>query len=63
MAVAMSWVSRLTTVSVGMVAPGIIGYFIDQKLGTQALFTLLGFAAGMGLGIWQLIRFTRSNEQ
>lgn len=63
MAIAMSWVSRLTSVSVAMVLPGIVGYFIDQNLGTRALFTILGFAAGMSLGIWQLIRFTRQDNQ
>ena len=59
MAVALTWVSRITTVSVLMVLPGVVGYWLDGRFGTRVLFTLLGFALGMLLGMWQLIQMTR----
>jgi len=63
MAVALEWVSRITTVALEMVLPGLGGQWLDQTLGTLVLFTLLGFALGMTLGIWHLIRMTKSDEE
>ncbi len=62
MAIALVWVSRITTISIQMVLPGVVGYWIDQQLRTKALFTLLGFGLGMGIGMWQLILATRTDE-
>ena len=60
---AVAWTSRITTISVLMIAPGIVGYLVDRKLGTKALFTLIGFAIGMALGMWQLVRVAQSSNQ
>ena len=60
MAVALGWVSRITTLAAVMVAPGILGYVVDRQLGTVALFTILGMALGMVLGMWSLLRATRT---
>ncbi len=60
---AVAWTSRITTISVQMIAPGIVGYLVDRKLGTKALFTLIGFAIGMALGMWQLVRVAQSSNQ
>ena len=60
LAVAMGWVSRITTLAAVMVIPGILGYVIDRRIGTVALFTILGMALGMGIGMWSLIRATRT---
>ena len=60
MAIALGWVSRITTLSVVMVAPGILGYVVDRQLGTVALFTIVGMALGMVLGMWSLLRATRT---
>ena len=46
------------TVSMEMVLPGVAGYWLDQRLGTKVLFTILGFGIGMLTGIWHLIRMT-----
>jgi F0F1-type ATP synthase assembly protein I len=62
-AMAVAWTSRITTISVQMIAPGIVGYLVDRKLGTKALFTLIGFAIGMALGMWQLVRVAQSSNQ
>jgi len=41
----------VTTISLEMVLPGLIGYWIDLRLGTKLLFlvpgVILGFAIGM----------------
>lgn len=63
MAVAISWATRITTISASMVLPGLFGYWLDQRLQTRVLFTLGGFAFGTIAGIWQLIQMTRSAER
>jgi len=57
-AIAYSWASRITGVSLEMVIPGLLGLWLDSRLGTVCLFTLLGFAGGMSYGLWHLIRMT-----
>jgi F0F1-type ATP synthase assembly protein I len=56
--VAGQWVTRLTTVAAEMVLPGVLGYWIDQRLGTKFVFMLLGFGSGLALGMWHLVRMT-----
>ena len=58
-AVAYQWAWRIIHVSLEMVVPGLIGLWLDRKLGTRVLFTLLCFAFGMTGGIWHLIHMTR----
>jgi F0F1-type ATP synthase assembly protein I len=51
--------SSVITVSLEMVMPILVGYWIDQKLGTKAVFAILGAAIGLATGIWSLIRMTQ----
>ena len=46
----------------GMVLPGLLGLWLDNRLGTLVLFTLLGFSLGVSVGTWQLVRMTRSSD-
>jgi hypothetical protein len=46
-------------VALGMVLPGLAGYWADTRLGTRAVLTILGFALGMTYGIWELVRMGR----
>ena len=57
-AIASQWASRVMTVSLEMVLPGMFGYWIDRKLGTVALFMLVGFTFGVTAAIWHLIQMT-----
>ena len=50
--------TRGITVAMGMVIPGLVGYFLDSRLGTRALLTILGFGLGVTFGIWELVRMT-----
>lgn len=59
MAIAMAWAARITTVSLEMVLPIVAGYWLDQWAGTRVVFTIVGAALGMSLGMRQLIAFTR----
>ncbi len=59
---AAEWVSRVTTISLVMVLPGLAGYWLDTKLGTQVLFLLVGFAAGGYLAFVQLQAIARQTK-
>jgi len=59
MAVALEWVSRITTVALEMVLPGVLGIWIDGKTGIPLVFTLLGFGLGGSLAMWHLLSMTR----
>ena len=43
---AAEWASRVMTISLEMVLPGLAGYWLDTKLGTRVVFLLVGFALG-----------------
>lgn len=58
------WTGRVTNAGLQMVIPGLIGHWIDRQLGTQVLFTMVGFAGGMVLAIRGLIGLSHSlNER
>lgn len=59
MAEATNWISRITTVTLEMILPGLAGLWLDKRLGTGFL-ALLGFALGVALGIRHLIAMTKS---
>jgi hypothetical protein len=58
MAVAMQWVSQITTVVLEMILPGVGGQWLDAKWGTSFL-GLAGFALGLSVGVWHLVAMTR----
>ncbi|NIL98586.1 MAG: hypothetical protein GTO53_11755 [Planctomycetales bacterium] len=58
MAKAMAWTSRVITISIEMVLPGVFGLWVDDRLGTKVVFTILGFAGGLTLAIWHLVKMT-----
>jgi F0F1-type ATP synthase assembly protein I len=58
-AVAMHWATQVTTISIEMVLPILLGVWVDRRLGTKVLFTILGGIGGMWLGIWNLIRVAK----
>jgi ATP synthase protein I len=54
--VAAEWTSRVTTVSLEMALPGVIGLWIDRQLGILPLFLVLGVILGMTVGMMHLLR-------
>ena len=55
----MQWVSQITSIAIGMVLPGLFGFWIDWKLGTKAVFPVVGVVVGFSVGLWQLIKLTK----
>lgn len=57
-ATGIEWASRITTVALMMVLPGILGQWLDEKWSTNFL-GLTGFALGNVAGIWYLLKMTQ----
>ena len=62
MAKAFHGASRVMTIAIEMVAPGLIGIWLDKKFNTKVLFTLLGFAGGLALALWHLVQIARARK-
>lgn len=54
---AFQWVSKITTVSLEMTLPALIGFWIDEKFGTQFV-KLIGLGFGFTLGMYHLLQMT-----
>lgn len=59
---AAEWASRIMTISLGMVLPGLAGYWIDTQLKTRVVFLLVGFALGGYSAFVQLRAIVRSGK-
>jgi len=53
---AMVWSSRVTTISLEMAVPGLVGVWLDRRLGTGMLLVVVGVILGFALGMWHLIK-------
>jgi F0F1-type ATP synthase assembly protein I len=62
MAKSLSKVSEIMAICLMMIVPGLIGYVVDQQIGTRFVFTLLGLIFGMTGAVFQLIRLVASTE-
>ena len=56
LALAYGWAVRITSISLEMVVPGLIGLWIDRQLGTVLLFLVLGVIVGVTTGMLHLVR-------
>lgn len=56
MAQGIAWSFQITSIALEMVLPGLLGYWIDQKLGTRLLFLVAGLALGLTLALVHLTR-------
>jgi F0F1-type ATP synthase assembly protein I len=61
-AVAYDWASRIISVSLGMALPGLLGFWLDTKLGTKPAFVVIGSALGLVVGIKNLLDMTRTKS-
>lgn len=55
-------VARVMAAAMMMVLPGLLGQWLDDKLGTSFL-VLLGFALGIGVSVYYLILITRPTKK
>ncbi|MGL6226272.1 MAG: AtpZ/AtpI family protein [Thermoguttaceae bacterium] len=56
LAIGYTWSIIVSSIAFEMVLPILLGFWIDQKLGTLVLFTLLGAVLGMTIALLQLIQ-------
>jgi len=59
----LTWASRLSTLGVEFSAPPLVGYYLDQKLGTAPLGILLGMVLGFVVGMLHILRFARESSR
>jgi len=62
MAIAFEWAATAMTISAEMVVPGLLGYWLDQQLGTRVLFLFVGFALGGVLATLSLMRVAKGGK-
>jgi F0F1-type ATP synthase assembly protein I len=56
---AAAWAARILTVALEMVLPGLFGSWVDQKLGTVALFMLIGLGLGFFVATLHLMQMIK----
>ena len=57
------WVSRLTTISLEMALPALLGHWLDTKWETKPVMTAIGAFLGFGCGLAHLLRMTKEAER
>lgn len=61
MAVAMQWVSRITSISLTMAIPAWAGYWADGKWKTTPWLTVVGAVLGFGAAMSQLLQLAKES--
>jgi F0F1-type ATP synthase assembly protein I len=56
---AMEWTSRITGISLEMVFPALIGYWLDQRWGTHHVLLILGTVLGFVTALSSLVQLGR----
>lgn len=56
---AAEWASRIMTISLEMVLPGLVGYWLDSVLGSKVVFMFVGFAIGSFIAFKQLMTIAK----
>ena len=54
--------SRAVSASIGMIVPGLLGWWADTRLGTLPVITSLGFAFGLAYGVWRLTKLQADSD-
>ncbi len=60
---AYQWATRIMVVSLEMVLPGLVGHWLDERLGTVVLLMLLGFALGGTAAAVHLVHMVRAENE
>jgi hypothetical protein len=58
LALAVEWVTKITTVALEMVLPAVGGGYLDKRWGTK-YWTLVGLVLGLVVGMWHLLQMTK----
>lgn len=62
LAIGYAWATRISGIGFEMALPAFLGLWLDRKLGTVALFLILGTFIGMGIGFLQLLRIAKEGN-
>ncbi|HVV71265.1 MAG TPA: AtpZ/AtpI family protein [Verrucomicrobiae bacterium] len=62
MAVAMQWVSKITTVSLTMALPALGGWWLDKVCGTAPWLLIVGAMLGMAAAFRQLLQMVATPQ-
>jgi F0F1-type ATP synthase assembly protein I len=62
MAVAMQWVSQITSVSLMMVVPAALGYWGDKEFHTGPWLLIVGALLGTAVGMLQLFQLVAGGK-
>lgn len=60
MAKSLAKVSEIIAICLLMIVPAMVGYFVDQQVGTGFVFTVIGLVIGMFGAIQQLVQLVKS---
>jgi F0F1-type ATP synthase assembly protein I len=52
--------SHITAIALEMAVPGLIGLWLDRRLGTVMVFLVLGMILGVVTGVIHMVRFAKS---
>ncbi|HAH46280.1 AtpZ/AtpI family protein [Gimesia sp.] len=63
LAEAHQWVSRLTSVSLEMALPALLGHWLDGKWGTSPWLTAVGALLGFATGMIHLLHMAKEAER
>lgn len=58
----MQWSSRITTISLELVAPVLLGYWLDRHWDTLPLFIIIGVILGFITATMSLMRLTKPRD-
>jgi ATP synthase protein I len=59
----MEWSSRITTISLEMIIPPAMGYWLDQRWNTKVLCLIIGAVLGFATAFGSLLRLARSLDK
>jgi len=60
LSVGLEWVTMVTTIGLEFALPPVIGYFIDARVGTAPVGTIVGAVVGFLVGMLHIVRMSRS---
>ena len=59
MVVALQWTSRITSISLELIVPPLVGFWLDRRLGTRLLFLIVGVLLGFLTATLSLVQLTK----
>jgi F0F1-type ATP synthase assembly protein I len=57
---ALAMASLVMAIGLEMVVPMLIGYWLDCRLGSKAVFAIIGGICGLSGGVWHFTRLAKS---